>query len=98
MLEQDHGFSKTLGLRFGKVGYSTDVVRLDETAFDILAGVELFIVGCLREEPHPTHVDLPTVLTWIERINPKVCHHTYEPYAGLRVRKSEVTNRGRASV
>ena len=69
--EQDHGFSKTLGLRFGNVGYSTDVVRLDETAFEILAGVELFIVGCLREEPHPTHVNLPTVLTWIERIKPK---------------------------
>ena len=36
-----------------------------------LDGIELFIVGCLREDPHPTHVDLPTALSWIERINPK---------------------------
>ena len=69
--EQDHGFSNTLGLRFGNVGYSTDVVRLDEIAFEILDGIELFIVGCLREDPHPTHADLPTALSWIERINPK---------------------------
>jgi len=69
--EQDHGFSKTLGLRFGAIGYSTDVVRLDDAAFELLDGIELFIVGCLREEPHPTHVDLPTALSWIERIGPK---------------------------
>ncbi len=69
--EQDHGFSSTLGLRFAAVGYSTDVVRLNETAFDILDGIELFIIGCLREHPHPTHVDLPTVLSWIMRIGPK---------------------------
>ena len=69
--KQDHGFSNTLGLRFGNVGYSTDVVRLDEMAFEILDGIEVFIVGCLREDPHPTHVDLPTALSWIERINPK---------------------------
>ena len=22
-------------------------------------------------DPHPTHVDLPTALSWIDRINPK---------------------------
>ena len=33
---QDHGNSKSLGLRFGDIAYSTDVVQLDDTAFELL--------------------------------------------------------------
>jgi phosphoribosyl 1,2-cyclic phosphate phosphodiesterase len=56
--EQSHGYSTTLGFRIGPVGYSTDVVALDDAAFAALAGVELWIVDCLRREPHPTHSHL----------------------------------------
>lgn len=69
--EQDHGFSTTLGFRIGGFGYSTDVVELDEMAFEILAGVELWIVDCLRREPHTTHSHLEKTLRWIERVKPK---------------------------
>ena len=68
---QDHGYSKTNGLLFGDVAYSTDVVQLDDTAFDLLVGLDLWIVGCLREEPHPTHAHLERVLGWIERVAPR---------------------------
>ena len=69
--EQDHGYSTTLGLRFGSVAYSTDVVSLDDHAFEVLEGIETWFVGCLREEPHPTHANLETVLSWVERLKPK---------------------------
>jgi phosphoribosyl 1,2-cyclic phosphate phosphodiesterase len=69
--EQDHGFSTTLGFRIGGFGYSTDVVELDEKAFEILAGVELWIVDCLRREPHTTHSHLEKTLRWIERVKPR---------------------------
>ena len=52
---QDHGFSTTLGFRIGGFAYSTDVVELDDAAFAALDGIELWIVDCLRREPHPTH-------------------------------------------
>ena len=68
---QDHGFSKTLGFRFGAVAYSTDVVKLDEGAFAALAGVEIWIVDCYRRTPHPTHTHLARTLEWIERVRPK---------------------------
>lgn len=68
---QDHGFSTTLGFRIGAFGYSTDVVELDEAAFDVLAGIDVWIVDCLRYEPHPTHSHLAKTLTWIERVKPK---------------------------
>jgi phosphoribosyl 1,2-cyclic phosphate phosphodiesterase len=69
--EQSHGYSTTLGFRIGPVGYSTDVVELDDSAFAALAGVELWVVDCLRREPHPTHSHLAKSLAWIECIRPR---------------------------
>jgi phosphoribosyl 1,2-cyclic phosphate phosphodiesterase len=69
--EQDHGFSKTLGFRFGRFAYSTDVIDLDDRAFTALEGVEVWIVDCIRREPHVTHSHLEKTLGWIERLRPK---------------------------
>lgn len=68
---QDHGYSTTLGFRIGTMAYSTDVTELDEDAFAALAGVELWIVDCMRREPHPTHSDLAKTLGWIARAQPR---------------------------
>jgi phosphoribosyl 1,2-cyclic phosphate phosphodiesterase len=68
---QDHGFSTTLGFRIGNFAYSTDVAELDEAAFATLAGIEVWIVDCLRRDPHPTHSDLAKTLAWIERLKPR---------------------------
>lgn len=88
--EQDHGYSKTLGFRIGAFGYSTDVVELDDAAFAALSGIELWIVDCLRYEPHPTHSHLAKTLAWIERVRPKrvVLTHLDRPldYAELAAR------------
>ncbi len=68
---QGHGPETTLGYRFGPVAYSTDVAELDEAAFAALAGLRLWIVDCLRIEPHPTHAHLAKTLEWIERLKPE---------------------------
>ena len=69
--EQEHKVMKTLGFRFGAFAYSTDVVALDEAAFAALAGVRVWMVDCLREEPHPTHSHLAQSLDWIQRLRPE---------------------------
>ncbi len=68
---QDHGFSTTLGFRIGRMAYSTDVTELDETAFAALSGIDLWIVDCMRREPHPTHSHLAKTLAWIDRVRPR---------------------------
>jgi phosphoribosyl 1,2-cyclic phosphate phosphodiesterase len=68
---QDHGFSTTLGLRIGPIAYSTDVTALDDDAFAAIAGVELWIVDCMRRAPHPTHSHLEQTLAWIARVCPR---------------------------
>ncbi len=65
--DQDHGVCRTTGFRIGPFAYSTDVVELGDDAFAVLAGVEIWIVDCLRESPHPTHAHLEKTLSWIER-------------------------------
>ncbi len=69
---QDHGFgATTTGYRIGGVAYSTDVVGLDDAAFAVLAGLDLWIVDCLRYEPHPTHAHFDLTMSWIARARPK---------------------------
>ncbi len=68
--DQDHGFSRTLGFRFGPVAYSTDVVDLPEASFQALEGVRLWIIGTMVDRPHPTHCHVDKALGWIARIRP----------------------------
>jgi phosphoribosyl 1,2-cyclic phosphate phosphodiesterase len=69
--EQDHGFGKTTGFRIGNIAYSTDVVEMPDSAFAALSGLDLWIVDCLRFEPHVTHAHLEKTLAWIGRAKPK---------------------------
>ncbi|MCR9255988.1 MAG: MBL fold metallo-hydrolase [Alphaproteobacteria bacterium] len=69
--EQDHGYSNSLGFRIGDFAYSTDVVNLSEEAFAVLAGIDCWVVDCLREAPHPTHAHFDRVMTWIDRVKPR---------------------------
>lgn len=74
---QGHGYSTSLGFRFGKVAYSTDVVELGEEAFRVLEGVDVWIVDCITMDPRPTHAHLAKTLEWIERVRPRQAYLTH---------------------
>lgn len=70
-MDQDHGYSRSLGLRIGNAAYCTDLVRMDEAQFAALRGLELLIVDCFSmARDHPTHAGLPNVLAWVETLKP----------------------------
>ncbi len=71
MFDQDHGYTRSLGLRIGDFGYSTDVVNLDDRAFATLAGVDTWLVSCFQRAQHSTHANLERVLGWVERLRPR---------------------------
>lgn len=71
IFEQVHGRTLTLGLRVGPMAYCTDVAELDETALDILHGVDTWVVGCFQRATHVSHGWLEQVLRWRERIQPR---------------------------
>lgn len=70
--DQEHGFCRTTGYRFGRAAYSTDVVELPEQSMQLLEGLDLWIVGCLVDTPHETHAHIDKVLGWVERLKPQL--------------------------
>lgn len=71
--DQDHGYSRSTGFRFGaRAAYSTDVLDMPQASFDLLAGLDLWIVGCLVDTPHETHAHVAKVLDWVARLKPKL--------------------------
>lgn len=89
-LDQDHGFSRSLGFRAGPVGYSNDLVDMPEASFAALGGLKLWIVDALRETPHPTHAHLAKSLDWVARLKPDLAlltnMHLDLDYASLKAR------------
>jgi len=69
--DQDHGFSRTLGYRFGAFAYTTDVCEMPEVGFDVLARVDTWYIGVFTDTPHATHVHVDKALGWIERVRPR---------------------------
>jgi len=67
---QTHGYSSTLGFRFGPIGYSTDVLEMPEESFEALAGVHTWIIGVFSWKPHFTHAHVDKALQWIDRVKP----------------------------
>ena len=64
----------------GRVGYASDCSALPDEAVELLKGVDLMVLDCLRKRPHPTHLSLEANLAYMARIAPKrgllvhMCH------------------------
>ena len=72
VLYQKHGLTDSLGFIFnGVCGYSTDLNDMPEESFSALAGVPLWIVETLREQPHQAHAHYDLTFSWIDRVKPQ---------------------------
>ena len=73
-----YGYLMSSGGR--RVGYVSDCSALPDAALELLAGVDLMVLNCLRKREHPTHLSLARSLAYLERIAPKrgllihMCH------------------------
>ena len=75
--EQEHGDITTQGVRVGQFAYSTDVSNLSDAVLDNLHGIDTWIVGCIRKEPHPSHAHLDRIIEWAERVQPRQLFFTH---------------------
>ncbi|MGQ2966231.1 MBL fold metallo-hydrolase [Methylophilus sp.] len=76
-----HGKIRIYAYRIGNLVYMTDVSAIPETSFDLLQDVDVLLIDCLRETPHPTHVSVSESLALIARIGAKrnvLIHMTHE--------------------
>lgn len=85
-----HGKFRIYAYRIGGLVYMTDVSDIPASSFELLQGVEVLLLDCLRETPHPTHVNVMQSLALIERIGAQrnvLIHMTHElEYAALQAR------------
>ncbi len=68
---QDHGRLHSLGFRFGALAYSTDASGFPPESLPALEGLDVWILGALKYEPHPTHFSVEEALDWIARMGPR---------------------------
>ncbi len=62
------------------MAYCTDVMDFSEESFELLYGLDLLIIDCLRFKPHKTHAHLDKVLIWIDELKPKKSVLTHMNY------------------
>ena len=67
----DHGPIQSNGFRIGDLVYLPDISDMNDTAWDMVQSLDIWIIDALRREPHPTHSHLAKTLQWIERAAPK---------------------------
>ena len=66
-----HGEIDALGLRFGAVAYTPDLIDAPPESLPFLEGLDLWIVDALRHAPHPSHFTVAQALEWIARMKPR---------------------------
>jgi phosphoribosyl 1,2-cyclic phosphate phosphodiesterase len=57
-----HGAREILGYRIGGFAYLTDCSAIPDGSWPLLAGVEVLVVGALRDRPHPSHFTVAEAL------------------------------------
>ena len=71
VIKQIHGKGYSLGYRFDNIAYSTDVNKFPEESFEKLRNLDLWIVDCVRYEPHYSHSHFDQTMGWIKELKPK---------------------------
>jgi phosphoribosyl 1,2-cyclic phosphate phosphodiesterase len=63
-----HGELEVFGYRIGDFAYVTDVSRIPEASYELLAGVRVLVLDALRYRPHPTHFTVDEALAAASRV------------------------------
>jgi len=69
--KHNHGKIDVQTYRIGKFAYSTDLKKFYENDIDKLKNLDLWVVGLLREDPHPSHAGFDQIIEYINYLKPK---------------------------
>ena len=72
-----HGRMSILGFRVGRLAYCTDVNRIPDESWPLLAGLDLLVLDALGPDPHSTHFSLGQAMEVVQRVKPKVARFTH---------------------
>ena len=69
--KHNHGKIDVQTYRFGNFAYSTDLKNFYKKDLDKLKNLDLWIVGLLKEEDHPSHAGFDEIMKYVDYIRPK---------------------------
>ena len=81
-----HGNSDIFGYRIGNLAYITDVSTIPEGSFELLKGLDVLLLDCLRYATHYSHINVEQSLAYAGQIGAKVTyliHMTHELEYGV---------------
>ncbi len=64
---QRHGSINSLGFRFADIAYTSDANGIYDESWKALKGVHTWVVDALRYSEHPSHANVDTALSWLDR-------------------------------
>lgn len=70
-IEIMHGEAVILGYRIGPFAYLTDCSAIPPGSMEKLRGLEVLILGALRQKPHPTHFSIKQAIEASAAIGPQ---------------------------
>ena len=76
-LEGKHGIFEVSGFRTGRFAYFTDVNFISKETLDKMKGLDVLVLGALRDTPHPTHFTIDEAIGIIEKVKPKTSYLTH---------------------
>ena len=69
--KHNHGSIDVQTYKIGNFAYSTDIKKFYNSDIDKLKNLDLWIVGLLREDDHPSHAGFSKVMEYIDYLKPK---------------------------
>ncbi len=69
--KHNHGSIDVQTYKIGNFAYSTDIKKFYNSDIDNLKNLDLWIVGLLRDDEHPSHAGFDKIVEYIEYLKPK---------------------------
>ena len=86
----EHDRYDCLGFRIGKVAYCTDVKTIPPASIELLTGLDVLVLDCLRDEEHPTHMNFDEAMSTIALLRPR---RTFLTHISHRLEHEATTRR-----
>lgn len=67
----EHGLINATGYVFKKIAYISDCNKISTKSMESLKNLDYFIIDCLREKEHPSHLNYDSAIKLIKELKPK---------------------------
>ena len=75
--QHNHGNVDCTTYRINNFAYSTDIKEFYEGTLNKLKNIDVWVIGCLRMDSHPSHANYDKIIEYINYVKPKKAYLTH---------------------